>query len=69
MQTIDARGLSCPEPVLRVQNALKQDAAGVEILVDKMACVENIRRFAAARGYALDTEASGQEYRMRLTKA
>ena len=68
MQQIDARGLSCPEPVLLVQNALKLDASGVEVSVDNMACVENIRRFAEARGYVMAVEEAGHEYRLRLTK-
>ena len=36
METIkvDARGLSCPQPVLLTMEALKQDAARYEILVD-----------------------------------
>ncbi len=68
MREIDARGLSCPEPVLLVQNALKQDDTGAAISVDNMACVENIRRFAEARGYAITVEEAGREYRLRLTK-
>lgn len=69
MQQIDARGLSCPEPVLLVQNALKRDGTGVDVSVDNMACVENIRRFAEARGYTMQVEEQGQEYRLRLIKS
>lgn len=69
MQDIDARGLSCPEPVLRVQHALKQDGSGVNVQVDNMACVENIRRFAEARGYIMQVEEFPQEFRLRLSKS
>ncbi|MDO4573572.1 MAG: sulfurtransferase TusA family protein [Clostridia bacterium] len=69
MQQIDARGLSCPEPVLRVQTALRADASGVTALVDNMASVENIRRFAAARGYAFAAEETPEGHRLTLTKA
>lgn len=69
MTIIDARGLSCPEPVLRVQNALRADAAGVTVTVDNMASVENIKRFAAARKYVAEVREQAPDYVLTLTKA
>ena len=34
MRTVDARGLMCPEPVVRVQKAIQADPEGVIALVD-----------------------------------
>ncbi|WP_072499593.1 sulfurtransferase TusA family protein [Olsenella phocaeensis] len=48
MKTIDARGLSCPEPVVLTRNALR-DEAELEVLVDSPAPRENVSRFAAMR--------------------
>ncbi len=68
MKQIDARGLSCPEPVLRVQNALRTDAAGLIVTVSNAASVENIKRFANARGYSAAVEENGADYTLTLTK-
>lgn len=47
MRTIvDARGLACPEPVLRAKKALAESDA-VTVIVDNEIAVENIRRMAA----------------------
>ncbi|MBQ1820797.1 MAG: sulfurtransferase TusA family protein, partial [Clostridia bacterium] len=46
---IDARGLSCPMPVLMVQREVKKNQPKtIEVLVDNMTAVGNITRFAAS---------------------
>ena len=43
---IDARGYSCPMPVVMVQNEVKKNAPDtLEVLVDSQTCVENVTRF------------------------
>lgn len=66
---IDARGLSCPMPVVMVQQAVKSSApAELEVLVDNWVAVENVTRFAGNQGYqVLVTEADG-EFSMILKK-
>ncbi len=52
---IDARGYSCPMPVVMVQNEVKKNApASLEVLVDSMTCVENVTRFAEKQGYKVE---------------
>ena len=46
MTTVDARGLSCPEPVILTRKALASGAASYEIIVDNHASKENVTRFA-----------------------
>ncbi len=66
---IDARGLSCPTPVVMVQKAVKQDApASLEVLVDARVAVENISRFAQNHGYAIAVTEDGPDFRLTLTK-
>lgn len=48
-EIIDARGLACPQPVLRVKKSLEQFDE-IEVLVDNPAALENIRRFAVSSG-------------------
>ncbi len=45
--TVDARGLACPVPVIRVKKALESVPQGrVVVLVDEQVAVENITRLA-----------------------
>ena len=55
MKKIDCRNLACPVPVISVKKAL-EDAGGeaVQALVDPGAPRENVTRFAASRGYAVE---------------
>lgn len=66
---IDARGLSCPMPVLLVQREVKKNVPEtLEVLVDNMTAVGNITRFAASQHYAVQVEEAEGEYRMTLSK-
>ena len=50
--TVDARGFSCPMPVVMVQKAVKSGSpAAMEVLVDNQCSVENVTRFAENSGY------------------
>ena len=60
METIkvDARGLSCPQPVLTME-ALKQDAARYEILVDDHTAQQNVTRYLQKAGKTVTVSESG----------
>lgn len=68
METIDARGLSCPEPVVRVQKGIAAHPEGLTVLVDAVVCVENIKRFAGSRGYTMSVAEQNGEYTITLKK-
>ena len=66
---VDARGLSCPLPVVMVQKEVNKTApTELEVLVDAKVCVENVTRFAASCGYAVTVEETDGEYKMLLKK-
>ena len=67
---IDARGQSCPIPVVMVQEAVKKgnNPAKLEVKVDAMVCVENISRYAASQGYSISTKEENGEYLITLKK-
>ena len=66
---VDARGLSCPMPVLMVQREVKKNAPDtLEVLVDNMTAVGNITRFAMSQKYSVKTEEIDGEYKMILSK-
>lgn len=51
---IDARGRSCPEPVLMTKKAVAANPSGASILVDNVTARENIKRFAKNKGYKVE---------------
>ena len=69
MNMVDARGHACPEPVMMTREALHEDAAGVEVLVDSACAAENITRFAGNFGYAVAAVQNGDETKLTLTKS
>lgn len=68
--TIDARGLSCPQPVLLTLDAIKAGAADeLIILVDTDTSRENVCRAAASQGYGVaQVDQDGEGYRLTVRK-
>ncbi|MDR2503292.1 MAG: sulfurtransferase TusA family protein [Deltaproteobacteria bacterium] len=66
---IDARGLSCPHPVLLAKKAILSGESGpIEILVDAEIAVENISRTASYYGWNVDITPNERDSLMRLTQ-
>ncbi len=60
MHKIDARGLSCPAPVLETKAAVESERPGlIEILVDNEPAGQNVARFLASQGYTTEVTQSG----------
>lgn len=68
MTRVDARGLSCPEPVIMTRKALATKEDAYEILVDNVASKENVTRYAEHQGYQLSIEEKDGEYTLSLKK-
>ena len=60
--TVDARGLSCPQPVVLTMEALKKNAEAYEILVDNQTALNNVSRFAKNAGNTVSFTESGDDY-------
>ena len=69
MKTIDARGLSCPEPVIMTRKALSSGEQNYEVLVDNPASRENVTRYAEHQGYSVSVTEQDGEYTLSLRKA
>lgn len=68
-ETVDARGLLCPEPVLLTKKTIEKDLNGtVKVLVDNNAAKENVTRLAKNMGWNVDVTSQGNEYLLTLTK-
>ena len=51
MKVLDARGLSCPEPVIIMRKAMMSKDTEYQIVVDNVVSRENVTRFAEHQGY------------------
>lgn len=64
---VDARGYSCPMPVIMVQKAVKVDYPELlEVLVDNQCAVENVTRFAQGQQYEVKVQQEGNDFRITL---
>ena len=68
MTTIDARGLSCPEPVILASQAMKSGESAYEIIVDNRVSRENVTRYAEHQGYKVDVAETGGEFTLTIRK-
>lgn len=67
--TVDASGLSCPEPAMMTREAIHALQRGtVEILVDSGTARDNCRRLAERFGWRVVVESRSAGYRLVLTK-
>ncbi|HOE16802.1 MAG TPA: sulfurtransferase TusA family protein [Syntrophorhabdaceae bacterium] len=67
---VDAKGLSCPQPVLMTMNEIKKVKKGeIVILVDTDTSKENVSRAAMAQGWTVKgVEPEGTGYRISIAK-
>lgn len=66
---IDARGRSCPEPVIMIKSAIDASSNNqFTILVDTNVAVENITRFAKSRKFNVTVDENNGEFKISLKK-
>lgn len=63
-ERIDARGLSCPQPVVLTARAAESGLERFEVLLDSEVSCENVTRFARAKGYTVTREDEGADVRL-----
>jgi tRNA 2-thiouridine synthesizing protein A len=69
MMTVDARGLSCPQPALMTRNAVRAaEDSTIEVLVDTETARDNCTRVARREGWNVEVTAEGGGYRLVLSK-
>lgn len=62
----DARGLSCPQPVILTKKALEANSNTATVLVDNDIAVENITRFAESRDLTVNVTENNGEYTIEI---
>jgi len=71
MREVDARGLPCPQPVIKTKEALDEISPGekIKVLIDSEVSLENIKKFLSAQGHKLlSVEKQGQEFHLLIEK-
>lgn len=69
-ETVDARGLSCPQPVLLTLSRLSGLTSGeCTVIVDNEVSLENVSRAASNKGWSVQSVAEeADEFRILLKK-
>ena len=67
MNTLDARGYSCPEPVIMTKKALEKGLP-LTVMVDGVTPLNNITRFAQNKGYKVESRAVGEDYELTISR-
>ncbi len=68
-EKIDARGLSCPQPVVLVKKAMDRLGKGeIEVWVDTATSRENVSRLARNAGFQVTEQEKEGEFILKLAK-
>ena len=67
--TVDARGLSCPQPVILAKNGIKKGIFPFNVLVDTTTSCENVTRMAEKNGCTVNVTEQNNEYILTINKA
>jgi len=66
---VDARGLSCPQPVVLVDRVIAEGNTDIEVLVDNEVSCENVQRISNKRGFKTQVRYEGSDIIVTATKS
>jgi len=67
MIDVDARGFSCPVPVVKTKKAIEENPnQALVVLVDTVTSKENVSRLAQSKGYSVKVERFEEGFRLLL---
>ena len=65
MKTIDARGLSCPEPVMMTADAIKKHGSEtIRVLVSEVHTRQNVEKYAKSQGKNVSVRENGEDFEL-----
>ena len=65
---VDARGFSCPQPVIMARKAIREGEFPIEVLVETVTSRENVRRMAEKVGVQVEAQEAGDEFKLIFSK-
>ena len=67
MIEVDARGYSCPIPVVKTKKAIEENPnQSIMVFVESDVSRENITRLSQGKGYSIDTESIEDGFKLNL---
>ena len=66
MTTLDARGISCPEPLIMLKNALNSETELI-LLLDSRNALENCSDFARKQGFDVSVTEEQGDYKVQVS--
>ncbi|MFC1906167.1 sulfurtransferase TusA family protein [Chloroflexota bacterium] len=67
MIEVDARGYSCPIPVVKTRQAMDDNPrTELSVLVDEVVAKDNVSRLAKSNGYLVEAEKTGDDFILTL---
>lgn len=69
MTEVDARGLSCPLPVMRTEEALHDGANELRVLVDSGTAKQNVANMLKDSGYRVEIAQTADEWTISASRA
>jgi TusA-related sulfurtransferase len=68
LNLVDARGLSCPQPVLLAKRSIEKNPEGIQLLVDNTTARDNVIRYAGNSGYKVEVTLQDSDLLLTLSK-
>jgi selenium metabolism protein YedF len=71
METLNCRGLACPQPVLRTKHYVDTNPQSSEftVVVDNAASAQNVVRFAESQGFTAFLHQEGSDFEIKAVKS
>jgi len=67
MTTLDARGISCPEPLIMLKKALKTESEMI-LLVDSKNAYVNCESYAKKQGFVVETTKEDDTFKLQIRR-
>ena len=64
MYEVDARGLSCPQPIMMTNDAIKSQKGAIKVLVSEPHQRTNVEKFAKDKGKKVTVKEVGSEFEL-----
>ncbi len=70
METLNCRGLSCPQPVLRTKDFIEANpqAVAFTVVVDDAAAAQNVVRFVESQGFSASLDQNDDDFEIKAEK-
>ena len=71
METLNCRGLACPQPVLRTKHFIvsNPDLSEFTVIADNAASAENVVRFCESQGFSASLQQDGNDFEIEAVKS